>query len=462
MSNPSTQTRTALFISHATPEDNHFVRWLGAKLSAMGYEVWADVMRLRGGDDWARRLESALNNRAAKMLLVATPGGMEKQGVRNEIEIATGIAKEIGDDNFIIPLRLAPYKASFRSAHIQYIDFVSSWAKGLAELTALLDEMGVAKKTPGPLEDWLDGHSQGAAKLVKVSEPLLSNWLDVTGLPSKLYYIEPPTGFPLDRFQARFGHKWPLVPFQGGVVSFATPDASGFLGEALPGKEMGSCAVSDFLDFGWAPLGIKDYQARAMCADLVAQAFDKFFASRSLKAYEGANKRLSWWGDIKTVPTNQIRFNWGHRHGARQIIGTSPKRGVHWHYAVNTQFKTAPIRHIRVAARLVFSENGQDAIVDPARVHQLRRSVAKSWRNPKWRDMLCAFLWWLSDGKSVLTVPVSDAESIGITVPPMPFGCPVSIEESDGPVEEESDDLDSQDDEWDEEESSEEEEALDD
>jgi len=39
--------RRGLFISHATPEDNHFVRWLGAKLTAMGYEVWADVMCLK-------------------------------------------------------------------------------------------------------------------------------------------------------------------------------------------------------------------------------------------------------------------------------------------------------------------------------------------------------------------------------------------------------------------------------
>src|SRR5687768_8335100 len=37
--------REALFISHANPEDNALVRWLGAKLTAMGYEVWADVMR---------------------------------------------------------------------------------------------------------------------------------------------------------------------------------------------------------------------------------------------------------------------------------------------------------------------------------------------------------------------------------------------------------------------------------
>ena len=40
-----------MFISHAAPEDNAFTLWLGAKLAAMGYEVWADVLRLRGGDD---------------------------------------------------------------------------------------------------------------------------------------------------------------------------------------------------------------------------------------------------------------------------------------------------------------------------------------------------------------------------------------------------------------------------
>jgi hypothetical protein len=32
------QVRRALFISHATPEDNVFTLWLGAKLTALGYE----------------------------------------------------------------------------------------------------------------------------------------------------------------------------------------------------------------------------------------------------------------------------------------------------------------------------------------------------------------------------------------------------------------------------------------
>jgi hypothetical protein len=36
---PAEEERGALFISHASPEDDPFTIWLGAKLSALGYEV---------------------------------------------------------------------------------------------------------------------------------------------------------------------------------------------------------------------------------------------------------------------------------------------------------------------------------------------------------------------------------------------------------------------------------------
>src|SRR5580658_2692969 len=115
--------RQALFISHASPEDNAFTIWLGAKLAAGGYEVWADVLRLNGGDDWQRKLEDALRNRACKVLLVANQRAVDKQGVRNEIQIASDVARKIEDKNFIIPLRLGNFDAPFLIAHAQYIDF---------------------------------------------------------------------------------------------------------------------------------------------------------------------------------------------------------------------------------------------------------------------------------------------------------------------------------------------------
>ncbi len=248
--------RHALFISHATPEDNHFVRWLGAKLTAMGYEVWADVMRLSGGDDWSRKLEDALRKRAAKMLLVCTPTGLEKQGVRNEIQIASDLARKLDDKSFIIPLRLDVYEAPFLVAQTQYIDFKPSWARGLAELVTLLRERQFPRGNPDAMETWLDAQSAGSDKLIERSEPLVSNWLQVSRQPKSIHFCESPVGAQLEPFLIRQNHSFPAVPHRTGVVTFAVPDDEGWLGPSLHGKKALSMLTEDFLHAGWPTLGI--------------------------------------------------------------------------------------------------------------------------------------------------------------------------------------------------------------
>ena len=223
--------REALFISHANPEANAFARWLGAKLAAMGYEVWADVMRLHGGSDWSRELEEALRKRMIKMRLVCTPAGLDKQGVRNEIEIGAQLSREINDREFIIPLRLEPYEAPFRIAQAQYVDFSRSWATGLAELVDLLVNVhNIPRRQGRPMEDWLAAQSVGATRLVERSERLTSNWLIFRRLPQFIRYCEPSSRLPIEHFQDRTRHHWPIVPFNTGVLTFASPDRDDLLG----------------------------------------------------------------------------------------------------------------------------------------------------------------------------------------------------------------------------------------
>src|SRR5258708_1615796 len=205
------QAREALFISHANPEDNAFSLWLGAKLAAMGYEVWADVMRLHGGADWQRELEQALRTRAVKVLVVCTPGSVAKQGVRNEIEIASKLSNDLKDHEFIIPLKLKAYDSPFRIAHAQYVNFSESWATGLAELVELLAATYKVPKQPGrPMEGWLASQTRGATRLIQQNERLNSNWLRFKGLPALVRYCEPPSGFPFEKFQERTLHQWPV------------------------------------------------------------------------------------------------------------------------------------------------------------------------------------------------------------------------------------------------------------
>jgi hypothetical protein len=436
--------RQALFISHATPSGNAFARWLGAKLAAMGYEVWADVMRLRGGDDWARDLEDALRNKSIKLLVACSPKAMDAQGVRNEIEMGANLSTQLKDPKFIIPLRLESFNPHFRIAQSQYIDFSKSWANGLAELIDLLLNIHkIPRAREVKMHPWISAQAQGARKLVARDEVLASNWLTFKSVPAALVYSEPPSGFPLEKFQERTLHKWPVVPSGGGVLSFAEPDADGQLAPDMPAKRRAMVRVDDFLAHGSRDLAITAQEARRHFSDLGNQAWEQFLNGRGLISYEMANRLRAWWGQLGTVPPNKIKFTWPQQKGLRQIIGQSGKRGVHWHYAITGQVRTWPLQHLRVYSRLIFSENGRDPIPSVKKMHRLRRSFAKSWRNARWRDMFGAFLWWLSEGKTEIRMPVSPNFFLVLSLPPLAFTAPVTVmDEGAAPEDEDDPDVD--------------------
>jgi TIR domain len=186
-----TAIRDAIFISHATPEDNAFTLWLGARLTALGYQVFADVLRLKGGDDWERKLEDAIRNRAKRFLLVATPGSVQKQGVRNEINLAVETAKRIEEEGFIIPLRLAAYAPPLQIAHTQYLDFEKGWARGLAELLSVLDGAGVTKvASADDARTWQGLQLKDERTVGNNPETLVSNWLSIDALPSSIAFYD--------------------------------------------------------------------------------------------------------------------------------------------------------------------------------------------------------------------------------------------------------------------------------
>jgi hypothetical protein len=431
--------RSALFISHANPEDNAFARWLGAKLAAMGYEVWADVMDLHGGADWARQLETALRKRSIKMLLVANAPAFDKQGVRNEVQIGSTVGRKLKDDNFIIPLRLGRYEPPFLIAQSQFIDFSSSWALGFAELVDTLEAIyAVPRGAVGSLNAWHQSQSRGAGTIVVRPETLHSNWLRLLQTPSIVRYFEPPSGFPLELFQRKASHRWPVATHGQGVLTFGNVDESGLLGLDLPAREIATYLTADFLESGWPDQKLAWFDARAKYSDIANQAFERVLSSRGLVPYGASGPRQRWWGGIGKIPLTQIPFNWQHRKGRRQVMGQSGKRGVFWHYAINGEARSGPIPHFRIYAGLVFSTNGMDALDDVKKMHRLRRSFAK-WRNARWRDMMLAFLWWLSNGESEFAIPVAGDQIMSVALPPMGFRSPVTVRRTGEDVPDEDD-----------------------
>jgi hypothetical protein len=65
--------RDVVFISHATPDDNEFVRWLGTRLTGYGYKVWADIFDLAGGTPFWVSIEDAIGKFSGRGVRPDTP-----------------------------------------------------------------------------------------------------------------------------------------------------------------------------------------------------------------------------------------------------------------------------------------------------------------------------------------------------------------------------------------------------
>ena len=425
----SSPSRTALFITHANPEDNEFVRWLGSKLVARGYEVWADILRLHGGADWARLLENALRERTVKQLVVCNNRALQKQGVRNEIQIGQDVSRKVGDGSFMIPLRLEPYDAPFLIAHAHYIRFDSGWARGLDELLATLEEEYRVPRgaVASPTRAWIDLQVLATPPIQRQPELLVSNWLPEVHLPPLLRFVEPPSGFPLEQFQDSTAHEWPAVPHAGGLLTFCDAAAGEAIGNGLVVAASQAKDRRDAVRDGWQSIGLSATDVRRAIAALVNRSADKYFAARGLRPHQASGPRPIWWIALKDAPFRQVRFRWKGYSGSRQLQGISKKRGLHWHYGMSVAYRGYPPSHLELRAHVVLTTNGIDVVPATKRSHRARVSLSKAWRNARWRDMQGAYLRHVSGGLDKIALPLSPTQFSVFGLPPMLMRAPVTV-----------------------------------
>ncbi len=189
----TSDARTTVFISKATPGDDEFALWLAPRLEAQGYRVFADIRALQAGDRWRKVLTQTLQQDAIKMLLCCSDETLARDGVQEEIGIAEDLKKELNDPRFIIPLRLARFKKVFGIGELQYIDFERGWSDGLDKLLDILKRQNVPRggSASGIDPCWEQFRRRSAVVLRDVPERLTSNWLRVEEAPDVIRFFEP-------------------------------------------------------------------------------------------------------------------------------------------------------------------------------------------------------------------------------------------------------------------------------
>lgn len=444
----------SIFISHATPEDNDFTRWLGARLELAGYSVWHDLGRLKGGDYFWDKIEAAIRNESFRFLAVVSTVAVDKQGVKDEWALAHTIEKSI--PGFVIPLRLDDYDFSLLPISIHrknVIDFANGWHKGLASLLDTLIEANapkVAAPDPRSARHWLVEMKEGAILRTEAKESLDSTWLSVKTLPP----IETSRILGSDR-EIKVTDVNRVIPWfehEDRIVGFAkASDMVANMSKSVMLKASAGVDSTMFIQSG-ATIGDKHVdarEARKRVANLVRQSWELAMEAKGLGVFEQSGGRKVFYVTpelTKGRGKNVLFVDVDGRKRRKALNGRSEKKKANWCYAVGMVPQFDEPWRIELRSAIVFTDDDGKPFDVPAKSHRLRMSFCRSWWNDRWRGFLRAFLALVADGQAEIKLPVGSGREVVLSATPIIFSSPVGLSDlapsiDDDPTDEPDDDL---------------------
>jgi hypothetical protein len=215
--------RDHLFISYAS-EDGAFAEWLTLKLTAKGFQVWCDRVKLLGGESYPRDIDTAIKERTFRVLAVLSHKSISKPNSMKERTLALNISRERSID-FIIPLNIDGLKGSeldWMTSDLVYISFYKNWSSGLNQLLKKLSSIGA----PKPLKDGrilVQSICSQNTTVIKKHETIVTNLLEVQETPSRLLEFE--FQFPVtSAARIGLGKKWAFYTVnKRTVLAFSRP-----------------------------------------------------------------------------------------------------------------------------------------------------------------------------------------------------------------------------------------------
>jgi hypothetical protein len=431
----SPNARNVIFISHAAPQDNDFAIWLGSHLSLLGYLVWSDVAKLKGGDYFWDNIEEVIRERAARVVVCLSKVAQTKNGVLDEISLGIATERAQNLNNFVVPiiiddLAFGDVRANLARKHI--IDFSANWADGLKELAASLERDEVPRGNGDDLPSKTFAtqlRSPAASVVLQKAEEIYANWFAINSWPAHVTFVEF-DGPVHDVEKIRQHIPIPTFSFLRLVGAFASVEE---LQASLPPDVVlrVRCIVSfdEFISGRVTELpGLTARFARDKMTYMCRMAWDRKAAAKGLLPYVTSNNQTAWFPPVGLIPDGVVQFVGPENVRRRKtLVGRSDKRRVNWHFAVqalpNLYF---PSRMI-LKPHVVFSEDGANLVASSTKMHSLRRGFCRSWWNDRWRDLIASYVAWFSDFESEVKLPLSELSELRISSRMMQWTSPVSL-----------------------------------
>ncbi len=415
--------RKLVFVSHATPEDNDFARWLAVKLAAAGYVVWADVEQLIGGEKFWKDIEEAISRHAAKVLFCGSKASLDprKTGVLRELSLAQKAEATTGLD-ILVPLKLddTPFSSfpSGLSSEVNIIRFDTGWAGGLSAVIRVLERAQIYRE-PNPQErvtEWWTHRFSASEGVSEGSQTHISNIFPLTDAPIKLWFHRFRRTVP-----TKFDYQcipFPARPYADGIITPANIEDTRRIFAAYGYVDSNEITLSTFLNEGWPDICMSIDDARKRAYWMMRFAFHRLAVNQGFSAYPLAGKNECFWLRKKDGQKYEFPFaDWNGTVRRRSLIGYSSygisvnglRKRRFWHFAVQARPIFSPIPALIIKPHVVFTEDGNTLLDSDAKQHAARRASCKSWWNDAWRDRILCLISCLSDNGRTIPLPFGNS-----------------------------------------------------
>lgn len=420
--------RKIIFISHATPTDNGITEWLSLQLMGLGYEVWSDVINLKGGEKWWEEIESVLRKNTIKFILILSNASNNAEGVLNELSVAKKVASSIQDDNFIIPLHIDP-DLSYADYNIEFnrlnsIKFTDSWALGFERLLERLTSSNVPKSKLSQdivANKWSELLGKNRT-IIETNEEYSSSWFPIVELPEYLYFHNFGNLFNINNIKKL---KYPAREFKGKVATFAAHDH--FVDQYPKTKSYNpertrSIKVEDILNGVETFKFISLIDSKRILVSLLNKSFYKLHTYiPELSTYKMSSNRISYYLERDAINKDKI--------GNVKLVGKMKDKN--WHYGISAIIKLQPIPLLSIRSHLWFTSDGHK-LLDSTKQHVYRRSKGKNWWNKQWKNRINAMMTFLAEKKdSLIYLELGDEVYAKVDKKSIIFNSPVSYKVQD-------------------------------
>lgn len=171
-------------------------------------------------------------------------------------------------------------------------------------------------------------------------------------------------------------------------------------------------------------LSIKEQDARNICTSLIGKSWDYFLNQKGLQVSE--TMRGGWWIPWGKTKKNKVNYtDYRNKKTFRFLYGKVKKN--HWHLFISAKPLLIPFPAFLINPKVIITDNEKKIVGSIKRQLQVRKKVTSNWYNEKWREVVNAFVAWVSEGKEEICLPYEFSNCIKINTKPLIFKSPVTL-----------------------------------